>query len=695
LADEIHLVVIDEFQDTNPIQLAIFMALSELASQSIWVGDSKQSIYGFNGTDPQLMKVVWDSPKVKTAALDTNRRSGEGLVQFFNQIFTPVFGPASKLEPHPGAKAASVERWILEAKNYEQEAVALACGVAELVAGGTKKSDIAVLVRTNDFGGQVAEYLQGFGIPVNMALSGLLDRRECVVALSALRVVADRRDSLAGATLLQQLENEIHKAPAWLKARLDELKKGEGHEPFKGDPIIEAVAKLDQKNQSPSTAVAAIIDVLGLSRKVGDWTEPARRNTHLDGLLLFALAYEEESASEGRAVTLRGFFSYLDELAEEGMDEITPPYGLDAVNVLTYHKAKGLGWPVVVLAQLDKVYGADPFEPWVSGGDPAHGKPLKGRELRFWPNPFGGPCPLGLDEIVEKTKEHKRLLQQEFDESVRILYVGFTRAKEKLVLTTRLTHTKKDGEKHKHQWLDRLCSFQKVLGGVVAPGKHHLAGVDASVIVKRIDCEKEPPAVRGGATHHWFHEPKPKKVDFPGRLRSPSQEQPVKVSLKSVPLPGAQPRFGHVGDTEAFGNAMHAYFAALPSLDGGGKAGCAKRVLESHGLTEMGVDALVAAGERLRQWVEETYPGAVWHTEVPVTAPAKDGRQWHGIVDLLLELPDGRMSLIDHKSSLKTESAMEFSGQLRGYVEALAACGKKPDECWVHLPLAGEMVGGF
>ncbi|MEI8191206.1 MAG: UvrD-helicase domain-containing protein, partial [candidate division NC10 bacterium] len=226
LAEEIQLVVIDEFQDTNPIQLAIFMALSSLAKESIWVGDHKQSIYGFNGTDPELMHAVWELPHVKQGTLKVNRRSGKGLVDFFNEVFTPVFGAKSKLEAHRKAEPAAVERWLLEANNYGEEATALANGVAGLVKKGVRKSEIAVLVRTNQYGEALGAELQQLGIPVSLNLSGLLLTRECAALVAALRIVADRRDSLACATLLHLLEGEPHGTPDWLKLRLEERHNG-------------------------------------------------------------------------------------------------------------------------------------------------------------------------------------------------------------------------------------------------------------------------------------------------------------------------------------------------------------------------------------------------------------------------------------------------------------------------------------
>ncbi|MEI8191205.1 MAG: 3'-5' exonuclease, partial [candidate division NC10 bacterium] len=186
---------------------------------------------------------------------------------------------------------------------------------------------------------------------------------------------------------------------------------------------------MDHRNLSPSAALTAAMDILGLCAKVSDWTEPARRNTHLDGLLALARAYEEGASAEGRAVTLTGFISHLEELESDGSDDRTPPHGLDAVNILTYHKAKGLEWPIVVLAQLDKTYSGDPCAPWVEGGDPKRGKPLDGRAVHYWPCPFGDFAPKAFKEAVQQTDEYNDLCRKELEESIRILYVGFTRAK--------------------------------------------------------------------------------------------------------------------------------------------------------------------------------------------------------------------------------------------------------------------------
>ena len=79
-------VYVDEFQDTSPLQLALFVALSQIAQTSAWVGDPKQAIYGFRGADPELIARV--APKIQQATggggdtLGQNYRSRPGLVVF-------------------------------------------------------------------------------------------------------------------------------------------------------------------------------------------------------------------------------------------------------------------------------------------------------------------------------------------------------------------------------------------------------------------------------------------------------------------------------------------------------------------------------------------------------------------------------------------------------------------------------------
>ena len=101
LREELQLLMVDEFQDTSPIQLALFLKLSQLAAQVIWVGDIKQSIYGFRGSDPTLMAAVvqrvtadGNEPEI----LEKSWRSTPELVAYINNLFVPAFADTLKPE---------------------------------------------------------------------------------------------------------------------------------------------------------------------------------------------------------------------------------------------------------------------------------------------------------------------------------------------------------------------------------------------------------------------------------------------------------------------------------------------------------------------------------------------------------------------------------------------------------------------
>ena len=154
-------------------------------------------------------------------------------------------------------------------------------------------------------------------------------------------------------------------------------------------------------------------------------------------------------------------------------------------------------------------------------------------------------------------------------------------------------------------------------------------------------------------------------------------------------------------DLPILGQAVHAFLGAIPSLAGSDGSIWRKRAVDC--LEAFGVSAFITPEELVqkakvfRDWVQEKYPGAIWHVEVPLSSPGKMGGQWNGTTDLILELPDGDLIVVDHKSSpIKMEhceaKALSYSGQIAAYREILETLGGRVSATFVHFPLACQIV---
>jgi len=492
LAEELDLLMVDEFQDTSPIQLEIFLKLSKLAKYSVWVGDPKQSIYGFRGADPQLMRaVIQEVGGVKAEDIQTHSwRSREEIVFAVNALFTKAFSdiPAEQVALRPkrtkmnglnGDEPIEVnealhhwhfqyegkgrppgkpwfENCIAEALQQFLQGNRLVLPKGEKNWRQVQPGDVAILCRSNRECQQMAEALHRAGLKAAIARSGLLETAEAKLILACLKFVLNKQDSLSVAEILllaggQTLETIIEDRLKYLKDQKDS--GGGGSSWAMSNDFIRQLNDLRERvaELSSSEILNLLLEELDLRRLIAAWGRVDQRLDNVDVLRRMAVQYEEACSRLHTAASLGGFLLWLNELENRGEDEQGSGEGPDAVNVLTYHKSKGLEWPVVICHSLEKRMRA---EVWGMEIIPEQeevdlNNVLGNRWLRYWVSPYADQYQnTPLQERIQESDFQKNVQAQALQEEARLLYVGLTRARDYLVFPSR--------QKVPTRWLNRV-----------------------------------------------------------------------------------------------------------------------------------------------------------------------------------------------------------------------------------------------
>ncbi len=475
-------VLVDEFQDTDPVQYEIILYVSERPGRHArsWqeielepgklfiVGDPKQSIYAFRRADIEafdrvVRKVLDDGGE--ELSLRTNFRSHGSVLAVVNEVFDRLFQRQVHLQPEnvrlevrPGRQAATTRtgvnlRLVKQADGEaafdaetatRAEAEALARWLKDEVLdremvvdeqgrqGPLKPGHIALLFRKLTQAEDYLEALRRHGIPyLTDGEKHFYRRQEVIDLVNLLRVVDNPYDAVALAGVLRSplggvtdvalyelrerqaldyrrpdrlagWDNPVAAAVRRLYARLADLHRAAAHLPlpdvvdavFDRLPVLELAAASLHGEQ----AVANLAKVRQTAAALAD-----RPHLTLSGFVELMVARLEDQPDEAESA-----------LAEES---------LDAVRVLTVHKAKGLEFPVVILPGLHQGVGAGGSVPsvahdWSSG---------------TYSLIVGEKSNLGAALM------HAKLRAREEAERRRVLYVGMTRAKDWLVLSGGLT----------------------------------------------------------------------------------------------------------------------------------------------------------------------------------------------------------------------------------------------------------------
>lgn len=396
-------------------------------------------------------------------------------------------------------------------------------------------------------------------------------------------------------------------------------------------------------------------------------------------------------AAEGAGCTPAGLVAYLNELKGAGLDERAPLPGKNAVTVSTWHAAKGREWPFTVIYELDGLPEASALGVQVVSDAARFNihKPLGGRWIRYWPNPYGGASKTPFHGRLAEDPANRKACEDAQRQNLRLFYVVWTRARDRLVLAARAGQINKgitellsgeDGE----LLLSEPDGDTATWGGQPFEVKVRTAMPATPTPTKRMPGE-------------WYEWPTRLPVHAPEFIQPSAPTQAGRVGAPTeigsrLPIAG-QP------DMEIVGNALHGFLAAdRPSLKESQRREIVSGLLKRWSLAAaMDVEAVVGAGAALRDWVERNWPAARWHREWPLMMRLKDGSTLRGIADLVLETSAGYV-VIDHKSfpggrDKAVDRAASYAGQVLAYAEAIrAGTGKPIVGCYIHLPVAGLVV---
>ncbi len=716
LRERLRHLFVDEFQDSSPLQVALFTALSDVVEASTWVGDPKQAIYAFRGADTALTQAAFAGVigdlTIAPEALTTSYRSRDGVIRFVNAAFAPAFDRMGlAAEQHAFSKTVRSDDgfdrpplglWPVSGRTLVDRAQALAHGVRDALDQAEdwlvgqregdhrplQPGDIAILCRTNTEVLRVARALNRLGVVAAVEREGLARTPHCEFVLAAYRWVADPTDRLALAEMAR-FQDEDPQSDAWLRAAAADAP----------DEALQAVVAIapglaSLRERAIGLTPAELLDaILGLPDLIGAierWGDHAVRLDDLEALRGFAQAYEAQCEAGSASATAQGLL-----LALAQTDARRPPsLAASAVQVLTYHGAKGLEWPMVILSSLDWEPRVRPFEPTVEIEGPLDWQdPLRARWLRYWPWPYGlGGAGGELEIAAHQSPTGCAAMQRARDEETRLLYVGMTRARDYLVLappvgsrTLWLRVLDAEGGDAPHVRFPAPDDNLFEIGDETFVAKVKLLAPDrADDVTMRAVTYVSPRAVAAAKA-------------APLRLRpSDAGAQSGWGVAERVTL-GPPLSLRGAPDMTALGEAVHAVLAYDDlTRDMEVRRRDAVATLERWGVTALRPQDVLDASTRFFAHAQARWPGARIRREVPVSA-ALGLQIVQGRIDLLVEA-EGRFALIDHKSfpgrlALWDAKATSYAPQLQLYGQAVAAATERPCESlWIHMPVVGQLL---
>ena len=453
-------IMVDEYQDSNGVQDAIFTALTGKRNNCFMVGDVKQSIYQFRLADPGIFLEKYQTyvpaeeaeiGKGRKVLLSHNFRSGVEVIEAVNDVFATCmseevggldYGEAEALRegvPHGSLGESGVELHALEIREdtYAEEAAFVAARIRQMLDEGclvrsvdgmhpVTAEDIVILLRSpGSVGAHFQQALARVGIRCNSGGGkDLLKSTEIAILKSLLQTIANPRLDIP---LISVLASPIF---GFTADDLAEIRSGR-----RNMAVFDALKASGSKKAEEFLAVLEELRRTARMCRITELIEKCFSLTRLDSI---CAAMEDGEVRSGNLLTfyqlsvdfesagprdLGQFLEHLDALEEKGL--ITAGAGsAGCVTIMSIHKSKGLEFSVVFLAGLSREFNRESTRAQI----------LCDKELG-----------LGL-HVADRSSRTRyptqskraiaaKMTAESLSEELRVLYVAMTRAKDRLVMT--------------------------------------------------------------------------------------------------------------------------------------------------------------------------------------------------------------------------------------------------------------------
>lgn len=712
IREEYKYLLVDEFQDSSPIQVHIFDRLSEIVDRSVWVGDYKQAIYGFRGADTDLVKAVTGiiaqhKNGCTTDTLGTCYRSYPEIVDVCNKVFVPVFRgmlpeEQVKLAKHKNneEKLRNLRVWPLEGRNKADRLAVLANNIACEIKSGKQPKDIAVLaLRNADLDG-LAEELRPYGIPICRDDNNAAVGDETVLLTSLLSLLVNPYDKQSRAQVALLTVQGYDTARILDEKLLWDNREDKASHYLDEIPLVnELLSKAaDFRLQSVRAVVESIVIELDLYNVVAHWPNPQQSRASLHALIDAAAAYEDHCLQMTLPATVSGFVSYI---SEHG---VTAPGNPDGVRLFTYHGSKGLEWNTVVLLSLDDdptdtnkllsryFFGIQAFHEAMPSAEQLY--PPMTITVLPWIYGTRKSAPEEIAQVVTSGGRFAVIQKQRLQESKRLLYVAMTRPVKELILAP----TK---GKNGLRYFDCVYNETGLKTDGFDGGTCNPLGIGVPFNSEVLfDSDIDQGTWRYSSVENKLLNIKGEPCNEPARDIQPSSakanlgdiEKVLDVDGRLVTITG-HPNMAIVG------SCIHDIFC---SLDRNHNLRFAKNIIAGYGLSDNLVQPqqILTAWDRLEKYLVDAFGQAQRRYHELPFKQLSDGQIVTGSMDLAWETEKGCI-LIDYKTfpgneNLVLQPGDHYAGNYRGqfdcYTRALVAAGKKVTARFVYYPVTGMLV---